>query len=132
MRARSSRGIEPAGSPDHIAYLVLDPFERGRPVPVDLPLHTQLFINPSPTPWLPRRARHGSIRYDVDCVLRGLTPLQAQSRNELEVFLRSQFQGRAQVNEVCVRWSARQGEVVRVGKQWIERTDCPISASSIA
>src|SRR5258705_5957154 len=37
--------IAPAGSSDHIAYLVLDPFERGRPVPDDLPLHTQLIIH---------------------------------------------------------------------------------------
>src|SRR5882672_5343666 len=124
--------IDPSGSPDHIAHLVLDPFDCGGPVPIDLPLRPQLLINSGPTPRHSRRARNGSVRYHIDCVFRRLTPLQAHPRDELQVLYRSQVQRRPQVDEVCVSRSAHQREVVRVGKQRIEGSDRSVSASSIA
>src|SRR5229473_564100 len=79
------RGVMASGAADHVTDLEADGFDGGREIRRDRPVGSELPVHPGPPPRLPRRARDGQVRLDVDGVRSRFTPLQARGDHQRQV-----------------------------------------------
>src|SRR6266850_1534760 len=120
-------GIMSSSPANRIADLEADDLEGGREVRPDRPVGSELPVHPGPPPRLPGRARDGHVRLDVNGIRRRFAPLQTCGSHQRQVGDRPDGKRGLQMNQIHVPRVARQGEVVAVRKQRIERAERVVS-----